>query len=320
LSQIQRASAARLARAARWLRAGRLIGLPTETVYGLAGNALRRNAVARIYAAKGRPRFNPLIVHVADLSAARRLVMFDDRALALARRFWPGPLTLVLRRRAGCRVPRAVAAGRETLAIRVPSHAVARKLLRIAGCPIAAPSANRSGHVSPTTARHVADERFRHLGMIIDGGSATVGLESTVLDLSGAQARLLRPGAITIADMTPSVGPIARAADEHGEQPRASPGRLDSHYAPSLPVRLNVTRPQASDAFIGFGATVASEAAATINLSPRGDLAEAAARLYAALRTLDRPGFAAIAVAPIPARGLGAAINDRLKRAAAPRR
>lgn len=320
MSRIEPATPGRLTRAAAVLRHGHLVALPTETVYGLAANARRRDAVSRIYAAKGRPHFNPLIVHVADLRAARRLARFDDRALALARRFWPGPLTMVLPRRAGCSVPRRVAAGRDTLALRVPSHPVALALLRRARCPLAAPSANRSGHVSPTTARHVAGERFRHLRAIIDGGPASIGLESTVIDLSGPVARLLRPGAITMSDMAPSIGAIELAPAERGDQARASPGRLDSHYAPALPVRLNAARPNASEAFIGFGRASAVDAAAFVNLSPRGDLAEAAARLYAALRALDRPGLSGIAVAPIPARGLGAAINDRLKRAAAPRR
>jgi L-threonylcarbamoyladenylate synthase len=320
VSRIEPATPFRLARAAGLLRRGCLVALPTETVYGLGGDATRPVAIARIYAAKGRPRFNPLIVHVADLKAARRLARFDQRALALALRFWPGPLTMVLPRRAGCVVPRRVAAGRDTLALRVPSHRVAQRLLRLARCPVAAPSANRSGQVSPTTARHVASERFRHLRAIVDGGAASVGLESTVIDLSGPVARLLRPGAITVADMEPSTGPIAFAEGEIGDQARASPGRLESHYAPALRVRLNAAAPDTNEAFIGFGPMAAVNATAYINLSPRGDLAEAAAGLYAALRSLDRPTYAAIAVAPIPTRGLGAAINDRLKRSAAPRR
>ncbi len=310
-----------IARAARLLARGRLVALPTETVYGLAGDATRRSAVARIYAAKGRPAFNPLIVHVASTAAVQRFATLDARARVLARRFWPGPMTLVLKRKPGAAIPRAVAAGRDTLAIRVPSHPVAQRLLRRVACPIAAPSANRSGRVSPTAARHVAASLGKYVGLILDGGSTPVGLESTVIDLSTPQARILRPGAVTREAIEAAIGPTAAATEATGTAARAAPGQLESHYAPRLPLRLDAKTPRADEAYVAFGTPPPGVGAERlVNLSPRGDLAEAAAALFAALHALDRREFSAIAVAPIPEAGIGVAINDRLRRAAAPRR
>jgi L-threonylcarbamoyladenylate synthase len=324
--RILKATPAAIGRAARLLARGRLVALPTETVYGLAGDATRRSAVARIYAAKGRPAFNPLIVHVATAAAARRLAVLDRRANALAQRFWPGPMTLVLRRKPGAAIPRAVAAGRDTLAIRVPSHPVAQRLLRRLGRPLAAPSANRSGRVSPTAARHVAASLGKYVALILDAGSTPVGLESTVIDLSTAQARILRPGAVTREAIEAAIGPTVTAPDPTGADPtggaaRAAPGQLASHYAPLLPLRLGADAPRDGEAYVAFGAAPPGVSGdRLVNLSASGDLAEAAANLFAALHALDRGAFTAIAVAAIPETGIGVAINDRLRRAAAPRR
>jgi L-threonylcarbamoyladenylate synthase len=309
------------------LRAGRLVAFPTETVYGLGGDATDDRAVAAIFEAKGRPRFNPLISHVPDLDAAARIAVLDDRALRLAQAFWPGPLTLVLPRRTDAPVSLLATAGLDTVAVRVPAHPVAQRLLRAAGRPIAAPSANRSGRVSPTAAEHVRTELGDRVALVIDGGPCHVGLESTVLDVSGAVPALLRPGAVTREALEPLAGPLAAAAhppsalgEAENAAPRA-PGMLASHYAPSLPVRLDATDARPGEAYLAFGAGPnPADAGETLSLSRGGDLVEAAANLFAMLRALDRPdSFAGIAVAPIPETGLGAAINDRLRRAAAPR-
>ena len=306
------ADADAIGRAAGLLRAGELVAFPTETVYGLGADATNAAAVEAIFAAKDRPAGNPLISHVADAGAARREAGFDERAERLAARFWPGPLTLVLPRRADSRLAPAVAAGLDTVALRVPRHATALALLRAAGVPIAAPSANPSGYLSPTTAAHVADALGGRVALILDGGACPVGLESTVVDLSGPTPRLLRPGAVPQAAIEVEIGRLASPADD---VPR-SPGMLASHYAPHLPLRLNAAGPGAGEAFLGFGP---SSAASALNLSPTGDLDEAAANLYAMLHALDRAEFAGIAVAPIPDTGAGAAINDRLRRGAAAR-
>lgn len=307
-----------MARAARLLRRGRLVAFPTETVYGLGADATSDRAVAAIYRAKRRPRHNPLIVHVADLRAARRLAVFDDRAERLARRFWPGPLTLVLRRRPGVRLSRLLGRALPTLAIRVPDSPVALSLLRAVRRPLAAPSANRSGAVSPTRASHVRQSLGGRVAMVLDGGACRVGVESTVLDLSGPTARLLRPGGASLESLSALVMPIDAAPPN--ERRLASPGLLESHYAPHRAVRPNASAPQPGEAYLAFGAPPAGIALdAMLNLSPSGDLEEAAANLFAMLQTLDRPEFTAIAVAPIPQHGLGRAINDRLRRAAAPR-
>jgi L-threonylcarbamoyladenylate synthase len=294
------------------------VAFPTETVYGLGADATDDRAVAEIFAAKGRPRFNPLIVHVADGAAARGLATFDARAIAVTERFWPGPLSLVLPRAAVCPVSLLASAGLDTLALRMPSHPLALALLREIDRPLAAPSANRSGRVSPTTAAHVLDELGGRIAAVLDGGPCAVGIESTVLDLSSATPALLRPGAVTREELERLIGPIARP-QEAGAAPR-SPGMLESHYAPHLPLRLDVREARPGEVLLAFGPEAAPDGfAETRWLSRTGDLTEAAANLFASLRALDRPGFSAIAVMPIPERGLGTAINDRLRRAAAPR-
>jgi L-threonylcarbamoyladenylate synthase len=299
--------------AAALLRRGELVAFPTETVYGLGGDATDDRAVAAIFAAKDRPRFNPLIVHVAERSDAQRLARFDARAALLAERFWPGPLSLVLPRAESCPVSLLASAGVDTLAVRMPAHPLARELIRRAGRPIAAPSANRSGRVSPTTAAHVAAELDGRIAAILDGGPCAVGLESTVLDLSGVRPLLLRPGGLPLEELEAALGPIERAGA--GETPRA-PGMLASHYAPALPLRLDAAAVAPDEALLAFGPNPPAGAARTLNLSTAGDLVEAAANLFAALRALDRPDVRAIAVMPIPGHGLGLAINDRLRRAA----
>ncbi len=302
-----------LDRAALLLRQGLLVAFPTETVYGLGGDATSEAAVAAIFAAKERPQFNPLIVHVPDLGMAEKLAAFDGRARSLARKFWPGPLTLVLKRTKDCPVALLACAGLDTVALRVPAHPLAQKLLRAAGLPLAAPSANRSGHVSPTTSAHVMEELGGRIAAVLDGGPCPIGIESTILDLSGEKPMLLRPGGAALEDLEKILGPIARA--QEGAQPRA-PGMLERHYAPSLPLRLNAAGVAKTEALIAFGPEPLPGAARCISLSPTGDLQEAASRLFATLRALDNPAFSAIAVMPIPERGLGLAINDRLARAA----
>ncbi len=308
------ATTTNLQQAARLLRSGQLVAFPTETVYGLGGDATDDRAVAAIFAAKGRPSFNPLIVHLAEIGGMAPLVAFDSRAERLAERYWPGPLTLVLPRRTDSPVSLLASAGLDSIAVRIPAHPVALALLRAAGRPIAAPSANPSGCVSPTTARHVADGLTGTLAMILDGGPCPVGVESTVIDLTGDVPTLLRPGGITRETLEAELGPIALAKASDLGGPR-SPGMLSSHYAPALPVRLDARSPRPGEALLGFGPADGAE----MNLSPRGDLTEAAANLFAMLRALDQPRYSGIAVMPIPDHDLGAAINDRLRRAAAPR-
>lgn len=304
-------TASSITEGARILRAGGLVAFPTETVYGLGADATLGKAVARIFAAKGRPSFNPLIVHVASVDWVADLAQADARLDILARTFWPGPLTLVLQRRADCPVSELVSAGLDSIAVRVPDHAVALELLRDVARPLAAPSANASGMLSPTRASHVADSLGDKVDLTIDGGACRVGLESTVLDLTQGQAVILRPGTITAEQIAAQIGSVIAATDD----PTApkSPGQLASHYAPNLPVRLNATTAGPREAWLGFGEV----APATLNLSPAGDLIEAAANLFAMMRALDDPRrFQVIAVAPIPATGIGIAINDRLNRAA----
>lgn len=310
---IQPANDRSVAAAGARLRAGQLVAFATETVYGLGGDATNDRAVATIFAAKGRPSFNPLIAHVADFDQVEALVQVDDRARALMARFWPGPLTLVLPRAAHSPISLLASAGLDTIAIRMPDHDVARAIIRAAGRPIAAPSANRSGAVSPTTAAHVAESLGERAGLIIDGGPCRVGVESTVLDLSTPTPTVLRPGGITADQITAVLGQQPRSAHADASAPK-SPGMLESHYAPALAVRLNAVHARAGEALLGFGVMDC-----TLNLSPTGDLEEAAAHLFAMMRALDRPEFTALAIAPIPEHGLGAAINDRLRRAAAPR-
>ena len=300
--------------AGRLLREGRLVAFPTETVYGLGGDATSETAVARIFAAKGRPRFNPLIVHVPSLAEAEPLAEFDARAHEAARRFWPGPLTLVLRRRADAGLSLLASAGLDTVALRAPAHSVAQQLLRAAQRPIAAPSANRSGRVSPTMAAHVAAELGTDVSLVLDGGACPVGLESTILDLTSGVPVLLRPGGVTREELISVFGEIA-SPPASDDVPRA-PGSLPSHYAPSRPVRLKVREARPGEALLAFGAEAPPGFAEVIWLSRTGDVAEAAANLFASLRRLDRPEFSGIAVMPIPEHGLGLAINDRLRRAA----
>ncbi len=323
MTRIRVATADAIADAAALLHDGKLIAFPTETVYGLGGDAGDDAAVAAIFAAKGRPQFNPLIVHVPDLAAAEALVEVTDSARLLAAAFWPGPLTLVLPRRKDAHLSLLVSAGLESVAIRSPDHPVARKLLAAAGRPIAAPSANRSSEVSPTTADHVARSfagASNGPAFILDGGACDVGIESTVLDLSGETPTLLRPGGITPEQIGAVIGPITRAdrTADLGSAARPSPGMMARHYAPKRPVRLNATSVAPDEALLAFGPAPLAGAAKMLNLSPAGDLAEAAANLFAMLRSLDEPRFSTIAVMPVPESGLGLAINDRLARAATP--
>ena len=303
---------AKIKQAAAALKAGGLVILPTETVYGLAADAADSRAVAAVYAAKGRPSFNPLIAHVADVAMARRIARFDDRAERLAAEFWPGPLTLVLPVADEVAVCDLARAGLDTVAVRSPAHPLAHALLKAFGGPLVAPSANRSGRPSPTTFADAVDETGAAAVVVLDGGACAIGLESTVVSLLG-EARLLRPGAVTRAEIEALIGPLSDAEADA----RRSPGRLTRHYAPNLPLRLNVTEPRANEVWLGFGATHwPGDGAEPFNLSHEGDLAEAAANLFAYLRAADRSGASGIAVAPIPDTGLGEAINDRLRRAA----
>lgn len=303
--------------AAALLQAGELVAIPTETVYGLAADAANGEAVARIFAVKGRPSFNPLIAHVADMEMAERIARFDPLSRRLAAAFWPGPLTLVLPRLSDALVHDLVCAGLDTVALRMP-RGIARELSRRLGRPLAAPSANPSGRLSPTTAEAVEETLGSRIALIVDGGAAPVGLESTILRVEGDRIRILRPGAVTAADVEAVTG-IRPDAAVDGEA-IAAPGMLASHYAPRAALRLDADRVGPGEAALDFGATpLAGTPLARMNLSPGGDMFEAAANLYAHLRALDRTGAATIAVAHVPAEGLGLAINDRLRRAAAPR-
>ncbi|MBW0152071.1 MAG: threonylcarbamoyl-AMP synthase [Phenylobacterium sp.] len=297
-------------RAAQALASGALAILPTETVYGLAADAADPRAVAALFQAKGRPRFNPLIAHVADLAMAQTVGVFDERAIALAEAFWPGPLTLVLPVADGDAVCDLARAGLDSVAIRVPGHPLARSVIAALGRPVVAPSANRSGRPSPTTFADALEETGVFALAALDGGSCTVGLESTVVALLD-EPRLLRPGAVTRAQIEAVIGPLAEAEDDA----RRSPGRMARHYAPQAPVRLDAAAPEADEAYLAFGPG-APEGPRVFNLSPAGDLAEAAANLFSYLRAADRTAPRAIAVAPIPTEGLGEAIDDRLRRAA----
>lgn len=313
-TQIMPADDAAIGRAVAILREGRAVALPTETVYGLAADAARADAVAAIYRTKGRPDFNPLIVHVPDMDAARRLAFFDERAEKLAQAFWPGPLTLVLPLANGAPVAAAVTAGLPTIALRCPAHPVMRGVLTAGGMMLAAPSANRSGGISPTTAAHVAASLGDAVPLILDGGPCTTGLESTIVALrnfAGAAAgwQLMRPGPIDPAEIAALLGEAPLPLTDHAIE---APGQLASHYAPSKPVRLDAVQAGPDEWLIGFGEVQGDD-----TLSAAGDLAEAAANLYAALHRADASPRLRIAVAPVPGDGMGAAINDRLRRAAA---
>lgn len=303
-----------LHRAAAILRAGGLVAFPTETVYGLGGDARSDRAVARIFEAKGRPRFNPLIAHVPDLAVAQALARFDDRALTLATAFWPGPLTLVLPLRADAGLSDLVTVGLPTVALRVPAHPLARALLAGFGGPLAAPSANPSGRISPTRAAHVVDGLAGRIEAVLDGGACAVGVESTIIGLDGP-AVLLRPGGIAVEAIEAVLGATLGIGGDAAKP--TAPGQLASHYAPAAGLRLEASAPNPGEVWIGFG----PDAQGGLNLSPQGDLVAAAAALFHVLRQADGqagPG-GAIAIAPIPETGLGRAINDRLRRAAAPR-
>ena len=311
------ADAAAIAEAAGILRAGGLVGMPTETVYGLAGLATSDAAVAEIYAVKGRPTFNPLIAHFASAEAAAREARLDAFALRLAERFWPGPLTLVAPVAADCRISLLARAGLDTLALRVPGLEVARALIAATGAPLAAPSANRSGAVSPTCAEHVRADLDGRIPLILDAGPCRWGVESTVVACLGGSPRLLRPGAVSREEIEAALG-VALAETAPGPAPIA-PGALASHYAPRALLQLNAVDAPAGAATLDFTGRLGASAGPRLDLSPAGDLKEAAANLFAYLRTLDATGAPYIFVAPIPESGLGAAINDRLRRAAAPR-
>ena len=298
---------AAVAEAAAAIRAGQPVAVPTETVYGLAGDATNPRAVAAIYAAKGRPSFNPLIVHVADAAAAQRIASLDAAAQALAERFWPGPLTLVLPLREDAGIAALVTAGLGTVAVRVPAHRAMQALLEAAGVPLAAPSANASGGISPTRAEHVARSLAGRIPLVIDDGPTPAGLESTIV----MGATILRPGPLTAEQL---FGAEARIGTMAASGAPVAPGQLASHYAPSKPVRLDATERRAGEWLIGFGAVAGDE-----TLSATGDLVEAAANLFDALHRADAAPAAAIAVAPVPETGIGIAINDRLRRASHPR-
>jgi L-threonylcarbamoyladenylate synthase len=309
--------------AATCLAAGGLVAFPTETVYGLGADATNATAVAKLYEAKGRPSFNPLIAHVPDLLAAERLAVFDQAARRLAAKFWPGPLTLVLKKRAGCAVAELATAGLDSIAVRVPSHEVARDIIRKLGRPVVAPSANRSGHVSPTIAQHVLDDLGGRIDLIIDGGPTHVGVESTIVALLD-RPLLLRPGGVPRDDIRIVLGTDLEDVPVSGMDPDVliAPGMMASHYAPRTKLRLNATSVNAGEAVLAFGPNLppgAERAVSVLNLSPAGDLVEAAANLFSDLRTLDSADATAIAVMRVPMEGLGEAINDRLARAAAPK-
>jgi L-threonylcarbamoyladenylate synthase len=323
VSAILPAGEAAVREAARCLKAGGLVAFPTETVYGLGADATNPAAIARLYQAKGRPAFNPLISHVGDLASARAIGRFDAAAIALAEAFWPGPLTLVVPRAEACAVAELATAGLETIAIRVPAHDVARAILREFARPVVAPSANLSGHVSPTTAAHVQSDLGGRIDLIIDGGAVEVGVESTIVGCFEAPM-LLRPGGLPRETIERVLGRALVKLPEDTETDSAkplAPGMLASHYAPRTRVRLNAVGVEAGEALLAFGplAQGAENAAAVMNLSVRGDLNEAAANLFGYLRELDAKRTRVIAVMPIPSHGLGEAINDRLRRAAAGR-
>jgi L-threonylcarbamoyladenylate synthase len=304
------ASGIEAARAAEALRAGDLVILPTETVYGLAADAANPDAIARIFEAKGRPRFNPLIAHVTDRAMAERIAPLPPLAAQLAEAFWPGPLTLVVAYGGGAAVCDLARAGLDTVALRAPAHPMAQVVIAAFGGPVCAPSANRSGRPSPTTCADAVEETGAAAAVALNGGPCAVGLESTVVAVLDGRVRLLRPGGLERSAIEAVAGPLAAGPDDA----HRSPGRLALHYAPNAPVRLNMEGPAEGEAYLAFGP--APDAPLVLNLSPTGDLREAAANLFALLRAADRLNPTAIAVAPIPAHGLGEAINDRLKRAA----
>jgi len=324
ITRVMAADAAAVKAAAHCLAAGGLVAFPTETVYGLGADAHNSLAAARLYDAKGRPVFNPLIAHITDIASARALARFNESATRLAQAFWPGPLTLVLPKLPGCPVSELATAGLDSIALRVPDHPVAREVLAAFGRPVVAPSANRSGHVSPTTAQHVLADLRGRIDLVIDGGATPVGIESTIVACLG-EPTLLRPGGVLRREIERVLGraldDAPKQSDDNAEAPLA-PGQLASHYAPRTKLRLNATIVNAGEALLAFGPHLppgAEQAGAVLNLSNVGDLIEAAANLFSYLRALDAAGASTIAVMPLPHHGLGEAINDRLRRAAAPR-
>lgn len=315
-----------IAKAAEVLKSGGVVAMPTETVYGLAGNAFDGKAVAKIFEVKGRPQFNPLITHFAEIADVALCAEMNEKALALAQKFWPGPLTIILPRVKNCKVSELASAGLETIAVRVPNHPVARKLIKACGFPLVAPSANLSGSVSPTSPAHVAESLGNKVDMILAAGASSVGLESTVIDLSEGKPIILRPGAVTAEDIAQILDEEVSYESGDALKPK-SPGLLLKHYAPKIPLRLNAIDLQPGEAVLGFhsmkfmgirggGAAMSLPESMRRNLSEEGDLHQAAANLFAYLRELDRPEHKGIAVMPIPDAGVGIAINDRLKRAA----
>ncbi len=320
-TQFLPAGASAVAAAARCLAGGGLVAFPTETVYGLGADATNPAAVARIYQAKDRPSFNPLIAHVGDIGAARQIARFEATAMALAEAFWPGPLTLVLPKTSDCTVADLATAGLDTIAIRLPAHPLARQILRAFGGPVVAPSANLSGHVSPTTAEHVQSDLAGRIDLIVDGGAVEVGVESTIVGCFD-EPMLLRPGGLPRGEIERVLGrPLAQPKQDpdHGSGQPLAPGMLASHYAPRTRVRLDAAEIEAGEALLAFGSDAVpgvDAAAAVMNLSAQSDLNEAAANLFGYLRALDVCGARAIAVMPVPRHGLGEAINDRLRRAA----
>jgi len=306
---------AQLRDAAAIIRAGGTVAFPTETVYGLGADATSNEAVAKIYAAKGRPSFNPLISHIASREAAREHGLFSQQAEALAEAFWPGPLTLVLPSAPGCKISSLARAGLESVALRIPDHPIARALIETSGRPIAAPSANRSGHMSPVTALHVVEDLDGRIDHIVDGGPTRVGLESTIIACLAEGPRLLRPGGITRAHLE---AVLKNALPVEEAKTLLAPGMMASHYAPQALIRLDATSLEKDEAGLDFGGRFGTSPN-SLDLSPAGDTSEAAAHLFDYLHRLDRLGLSRIAVAPIPDTGLGEAINDRLRRAAAPR-
>ena len=304
-----------LNRASYILHQGGLVAFPTETVYGLGADARNDEAVAKIFALKGRPQFNPLIVHISTMQAAQKIGHFDARSKMIAETFWPGPLSIVLRRQESSDLSFLVSAGLDSVALRIPESPLAREMITSANCPIAAPSANKSGRVSPTIAEHVLDsftgQDKDDIGLILDGGPCEVGLESTVIDLTQKEPQLLRPGAVTYEALSDSLGNVALSMTNN-TSPK-SPGMLTKHYAPKIPLRMNTLTANTNEALLGFGDSVNNP---TLNLSYSSNLTEAASNLFSMLRELDNEKYSGIAVAPIPERQLGRAINDRLRRAA----
>lgn len=311
-TQIKSVSDTSMEEAASLLRTGQLVAFPTETVYGIGADARNDLAVARIFEVKGRPQFNPLIVHIIDLKQANSYAVFGDISTQAAEKFWPGPLTLVLPRRPHSNISKLASAGLNTVALRAPGHPAARQLLELASCPVAAPSANLSGNLSPTTPHHVSKSLGGNVQLILDGGPCSIGVESTIIDCSVTPPSLLRPGGVPVEEIEKEIGPLAVP----NESTIRAPGMLANHYAPTTPVRLNAQECQSNEALLAFGPHPVNGAKITKNLSPTGDVVEAASNLFAMLHALDAENCTTIATMPIPEYGLGLAINDRLRRAA----